>query len=256
MSEQQAAPPREMSFMEHLSELRNRIVWAVAGVVVGCVITGIFSDEIMRYFLLYPAAHTVPPIKLINLKPYGYLTIYMQVILITGLIIALPWVLYQFWLFIAPGLHPNERRWVRWITFFTTFCFIAGIAFAFFVLLPYMLNFFAAFTPSDTVENKWSLSDYLSTVIGAIVSGGIVFELPMVAYFLGRLGLLTPAFMRHYYRHAIVVIVIAAAIITPTPDPLTCALFALPLVLLYEISIHVVAMARRARERKAAESAG
>jgi sec-independent protein translocase protein TatC len=256
MSEQSAptTPVQEMSFMDHLTELRKRILLAVVGVAVGCVITGVFSDEIMRYFLLYPAAHTSPPIKLINLKPYGYLTIYMQVILITGLIVALPWVLLQFWLFVAPGLHPRERRWIRWITFFTTFCFVAGLAFAFFIVLPYMLSFFAAFTPSDILENQWSISEYLSTVIGAIISGGIVFELPMAAYFLGRLGILTPPFMRHYYRHAIVVIVIAAAIITPTPDPLTCALFALPLMLLYEVSIHVVALARRQRDRKAADT--
>src|SRR5712671_2473024 len=98
-----AQPVREMSFMEHLEELRKRLIFAVLGVVVGCIITGFFADQIMNFILLYPAAHTTPPIKLINLKPYGYLTIYMQVILISGAVVALPFVLYQFWLFIAPG---------------------------------------------------------------------------------------------------------------------------------------------------------
>src|SRR2546430_12410353 len=121
---------REMSFMEHFEELRRRLIFAVLGVVVGCVITGIFADQIMSWVLLYPAAHTHPPIKLVNLKPYGYLTIYMQVILISGLIVALPHVLYQFWLFIAPGLHTHERRWTKWITFFTTLCFLLRIGFA------------------------------------------------------------------------------------------------------------------------------
>lgn len=247
---------REMSFMEHLEELRRRILLGVLGLVVGSVITGIFSDEIMKYILLYPATHTSPPIKLINLKPYGYLTIYMQVIIVSGAILALPFILYQFWLFVAPGLRENERKWVRWITFFTSLCFLAGIAFAFFVALPSMLNFFSAFTPSDTVENKWSINEYLGTVVGAILTGGIIFELPMLSFFLGKIGILTPTFMRHYRRHAIVVVLIAAAIITPTPDPVTQLIFAFPLWILYEISIYVVAYARKGRDKRAAEQTG
>lgn len=237
--------------MEHLEELRRRLIFAVLGVVVGCIISAFFADEIMKFILLYPAAHTTPPIKLINLKPYGYLTIYMQVILISGAIIALPYVLYQFWLFIAPGLHEHERRWTRWITFFTSFSFLVGIAFAFFVALPNMLNFFSAFTPSDVVENKWSISEYLSTVTGAIITGGLIFELPMLCFFLGKIGILTPQFMRKYRRHSIVVVLIAAAIITPTPDPLTQLIFAVPLYILFEVSIFVVAYARKGRDAKA-----
>lgn len=238
--------------MEHLEELRKRIVLAVIGLVVGSIITGYFSDEIMKYILLYPATHTTPAIKLVNLKPYGYLTIYMQVILISGGIVGLPWILYQFWAFIAPGLKEGERKWIMWITFFTAFSFLAGIAFAFFVALPSMLNFFSAFTPSDVVENKWSIGEYLGTVIGAILTGGIIFELPMLCFFLGKIGILTPAFMRHYRRHAIVVVLIAAAVITPTPDPVTQMIFAVPLWLLYEISIFVVAYAKKGRDKKAA----
>src|SRR5579883_1476357 len=208
-------PVHEMSFWEHIEELRKRIFLMAIGVVVGCLIAGVFSDQIMKYFLLLPASHTNPPIKLINLKPYGYITIYMQVILIAGIILSLPFTLYQFWQFIAPGLYQHERKWIKWITFFTTFCFLSGLAFAFFVALPYMLNFFAGFTPSDQVQNQWSINEYLGTVVGAMLTGGIIFELPMVSFFLGKLGILTPAFMRHYRRHAIVVILIVAAIVTP-----------------------------------------
>lgn len=248
-------PVHEMSFWEHIEELRKRIFLVAIGVVIGCLIAGIFSDQIMKYFLLLPALHTKPQIKLINLKPYGYVTIYMQVILIAGIILTLPWTLYQFWQFIAPGLYVNERRWIKWITFFTTFCFLAGISFAFFVVLPTMLSFFAGFTPSDQVQNQWSINEYLGTVIGAMVTGGIIFELPMVCFFLAKLGLLTPTFMRHYRRHAIVVILIVAAIVTPTPDPITQLLFAIPLYVLYEISILVVAMAKKKRDEKAAAQA-
>src|SRR5690348_14354562 len=145
-------PVHEMSFWEHIEELRKRIFMVAIGIVLACIITGIFSDQIMNYVLLLPAKHTSPPIKLINLKPYGYLAIYMQVILISGLILSLPFTLYQFWLFIAPGLHTHERKWIKWITFFTTFCFLAGVAFAFFIALPSMLTFFAGFTPSDQVQ--------------------------------------------------------------------------------------------------------
>jgi sec-independent protein translocase protein TatC len=239
---------QEMSFWEHLEELRKRIILAVVGIVIACIITGIFSDQIMQYILLFPAAHTSPPIKLINLKPYGFLAIYMQVILIAGVILSLPFSLFQFWKFIAPGLKSNERRWVRWITFYTSLCFLTGIAFAFFVALPSMLTFFAGFTPNTQVENQWSINEYLSTVVGAIVTGGIIFELPMVCFFLGKLGILSPTFMRRYRRHAIVVILIIAALVTPTPDPLTQLIFAFPLWFLYEISIFVVGMARRKRD--------
>lgn len=130
--------------------------------------------------------------------------------------------------------------------------FPSGLAFAFFVALPYMLSFFAGFTPSDQVQNQWSINEYLGTVVGAMLTGGIIFELPMVSFFLGKLGILTPTFMRHYRRHAIVIILIVAAIVTPTPDPVTQLLFALPLWVLYEISIFVVAMAKRQRDEKAA----
>jgi len=233
-----------MSFWDHLEELRKRIILAVVGIIVACIITGIFSDEIMKGLLL-PAAHTNPPVKIINLRPYGFLAIYMQVILIAGVILSLPFTLYQFWRFVAPGLKANERRWVRWITFYTSLCFLAGIAFAFFVALPSMLTFFAGFTPSSQVDNVWSINEYLSTIVGAITTGGIIFELPMVCFFLGKIGILTPSFMRHYRRHAIVVILIVAALVTPTPDPLTQLIFAFPLWFLYEVSIFVVAAARK-----------
>lgn len=245
-------PVHEMSFWEHIEELRKRIFYMVFGVLAGCLIAGVFSDQIMKYFLLLPAAHTSPPIKLINLKPYGYVTIYMQVILIAGMIISLPFTLYQFWQFIAPGLYERERKWIKWITFFTTFCFLSGLAFAFFVALPSMLSFFAGFTPSNQVENQWSINEYLGTVVGAMLTGGIIFELPMVSFFLAKLGILTPTFMRHYRRHAVVAILIIAAVVTPTPDPITQLLFAIPLYVLYEISIFVVAMAKKKRDEKKA----
>jgi len=128
----------------------------------------------------------------------------------------------------------------------TTMCFLSGVAFAYFLMLPYMLQFFAVFGTSN-ITNMISITEYMSFVLQLILLSGLVFELPMVAYFLGRFGIMTPAFMRHYRRHAIVVILIVAAVVTPTTDPITMSVFALPMFILYEISIWVAGLAARKR---------
>jgi len=238
---------KEMSFLEHLEELRMRIIRAVLGLLVATAIAGFFSDFIINEVILRPGKTTNPPLTLINTIPYGQITFYMVVILVAGLIISSPWILYQFWKFIEPGLLIKERRYISWIVFFTTFCFLAGIAFAYFIMLPYMLQFFSTFG-TEGITNMISITEYMSFVLQLILISGLIFELPMVSYFLARLGILTPRFMRKYRRHAIVVILIVAAIVTPTTDPFTMGVFAGPMLLLYELSIGIAAMAKRKRE--------
>ncbi len=251
MSDPDDSTPEEMSFLEHLEELRWRIVKAVAGILAGAVLCWIFIDRIINEVLLRPIialnASLGPgeqPIRLQNLKPFGQVFLYMEVAFVGGLIISVPYILYQLWAFIAPGLMPRERRYIRWIVFFTSLCFLSGVAFAYFVMLPSALQFFAAFGTS-AIENNIAISEYMSFIMTVILSAGVVFELPMVAWFLTRLGMLTPAFMRRYRRHAIVAILFLAAILTPGTDPVSQILLAIPLVVLYEISIGVSAIARR-----------
>ncbi len=171
--------------------------------------------------------------------------------LIGGAVISIPNILYQIWAFIAPGLLPRERKYIRSIVFFSSFCFLAGVAFAYFVMLPAALTFFATFGTA-TIENNIAISEYMNFIISVMLSAGIVFELPMVSWFLSRLGILTPKFMRHYRRHAIVVIFILAAALTPGTDPVSQVLLAVPLMGLYEISILVSAWASRKREESLA----
>jgi sec-independent protein translocase protein TatC len=244
----------EMSFLEHLEELRWRVIKALLGVLIGMILCWVFIDWIMDDVLLRPIVHVnanlgpgQPAIKLQNLKPFGQLFLYMQVAIIGGVLLSLPNLLYQLWAFIAPGLLPRERGTIRAVVAFSTLCFLGGVAFAYFVMLPAALGFFATFgTP--TIENNIAVNEYMNFVISVMLAAGVVFELPMVSWFLARIGILTPKFMRKYRRHAIIVIFFLAAILTPGTDPVSQILLAIPLLVLYEISIFVAAWASRSRE--------
>ncbi|MFM7773652.1 MAG: twin-arginine translocase subunit TatC [Candidatus Kapaibacterium sp.] len=239
---------REMSFFDHLGDLRVRIFRALLGLVVGCLISGMFVSTIMDSVLLAPA--TAVGMKLQNLRPFGQAFLYFKVVLITGLIIASPWVLWNLWQFVAPGLYENERNWARRITVYTTFCFLAGVAFAYYVMLPGMMSFSVSFG-SRNIENNYDVNEYFGFVTTTLLAAGLIFELPMITYVLARFGLVSAALMRKYRRHAFVVILIVAAILTPSPDPVNQLTFAAPLYVLYEISIIVARVARK-KERKPA----
>jgi sec-independent protein translocase protein TatC len=245
----------EMSFFDHLEELRWRIIRALIGIVLGMVVCWVFIDWLMQDVLLRPIliinqnlATGQAPFKLQNLKPFGQVFLYMQVAIIGGIVLSIPNILYQLWAFIAPGLIPKERKYIKAIVVFSSFCFLAGIAFAYFVMLPAALQFFAGFG-SRNIENNIAINEYMSFIISVMLAAGVVFELPMVSWFLSRLGILTPKFMRKYRRHSIVVIFLIAAVLTPGTDPVSQILLAVPLMLLYEISIWVSGWAVRKREQ-------
>jgi sec-independent protein translocase protein TatC len=242
-----ASAPPEMSFLDHLEELRWRIIKALLGIIVSLILCGIFSDWLVNVAILGPLGRINPPLKLINTVPYGQITFYMMVIIVSGLILSSPWILYQMWKFIQPGLRDTEQMYISGIVGYTTLCFLLGVAFAYFIMLPYMLQFFAAFG-SPLIQNMISIDEYMSFVLQLVLLSGLIFELPMVSYFLARFGILTPAFMRHYRRHAIVVILFIAAVVTPTTDPITMSVFSIPMLLLYEISIWVSKIAVRKRD--------
>lgn len=226
----------EMGFWEHLEELRWRLIKAVIGIVLGGIVAAIFIDYIMNDFLLSPAKQTTPPLELINLKPYGQLVLYFEVILVCGMIFSIPNIFYQIWKFIEPGLLPGERKYISTIVIFSSLCFLGGISFAYFVMLPTALKFFAAFG-TTAITNNIAVDEYFSFVISVMLAAGVVFELPMVSFFLSKLGILTPKFMRRYRKHAIVIILVLAGILTPSPDVTSQLLLGIPLVVLYEISI-------------------
>ncbi len=256
-SEKNESEGKEMSFFEHLEELRWRIVRMLIGIILGTILCWVFIDFLVDGVLLRPITHlnatlsgSQQPIHLQNLKPFGQLFVYMEVAIVGGVVLSLPNLLYQLWAFIAPGLMPNERKYVRSIVFFSTFCFLAGVVFAYFVMLPAALQFFAGFG-SATIQNNIAVNEYMSFVVSVLLAAGVVFELPMVSWFLSKIGILKPEFMRKYRRHSIVVIFLLAAALTPGTDPVSQILLAIPLVVLYEVSILVSVWSWRGRRKNA-----
>ncbi|TNE32524.1 twin-arginine translocase subunit TatC [bacterium] len=238
-TEQEKPEEQEMGFMGHLDELRKRLIYIVLSIALGAAIAGFYIDEIMNGILLKPAAKA--HLDLQNLRVFGKPMLYFKVVLIAGVIIAIPLILYQIWKFVEPALYQKERGWAKRITFFTTFCFLVGISFAYFVMIPSMLEFSANFG-TDNIKNLIDINEYWGFIMLMILAAGIFFELPMVSFVLSRFGLLTPRFLRKYRRHAIILILIAAAIITPSPDPFNQLVVAIPIYILYEISIIVSAV--------------
>jgi len=245
MAKQSAGEQFEMSFFDHLEELRLRISLAILGIVIGCIISGAFVDELMNWVLLKPAASV--NLELQNLRPFGQAFLFFKVIIMAGLIISMPYTLYQLWKFIAPGLYEKERRWAGKITFYTSFCFLAGVAFAYWIMIPVMLSFTASFG-SSFIKNSIDVTEYFSFITTTLLSAGLIFELPMIAYILSKIGIISPEMLRKYRRHSIVVILVLAAALTPSTDPVSQLVFAAPLWVLYEISILVTVFARKKEE--------
>lgn len=238
-------PEKKMPFLDHLEELRWTIIRSLIAIFVGAVVCFIFNEHIIA------ALKAVAPsdkMTLVILGPTDDFVIALKVAMFAGLVLALPYVAYEFWKFIVPGLLAKEKKLVPPIVFFTVLCFIAGGTFAYFIILKFALNFFLTF--SDQTVNMIAISKYLGFVVTIILVFGVVFELPVLSFFLSSIGLLTPEFLRSKRRYSIVIIFIVAAILTP-PDVLTQLLLAGPLIVLYEISIWVsAAVARKKREKQ------
>lgn len=226
----------ELNFFGHIEELRKRIFVALIWLVIGCAIAGYFIDPIMNNVLLAPA--TLAKIKLQNLRPFGVPFLYFKLVFIVGFIISFPFILHQLWKFIEPALYIEEKKWAGRITFFTTLCFITGVAFAYFLMIPSMLGFAATFG-SDKIENNIDINEYFGFISMMLLGAGVIFEMPMLSYVLTKFQVITPKFLVKYWRHSIIIIFILAAILTPTPDPINQMFFAIPLIILYIISIWV-----------------
>ncbi len=233
---------KEMTFLEHIEELRWRIIYSLIGVGIGALICWIFVDYLVDDVLLLPASRV--GLHLQNLKPFGQLMLYFEVAMVGGLILSLPNVFYQLWKFISPALRKNERRYISAIVAFSTLCFLLGIVFAYFIMLPYSLKFVSQFG-SKNITNDFAIDEYMTIILSIMLGAGLVFELPMISFFLTKLGILTPQFMRKYRRHAIVIIFIAAAFLSPGTDPVSQIILAVPLIVLYEISIIISKYSRK-----------
>ncbi len=287
-AEDEGLDTREMPFLDHLEELRWRILKSLGAVLLGAIVCFVFSDRLMQVLTrpyeqavlsledrsvpgvagalqqwleerwrAGPAAPTeqpgqatireLPPNRrLQSLKPTTYFLVTMEIAAVGGALVALPVVFYQLWLFIAPGLLRRERRLLLPAVCLSVFCFAVGALVAYWLVLPVGLRFFLALEPPG-MTSQWAVDQYISFVLRLLLGFGLVFELPVLSFFLARMGLITPRLLRRVRRYSIVAIFVVSAILTP-PDPLSQLLMAFPLLLLYEISIWVAGLARLGRD--------
>src|SRR5712664_2865391 len=250
-------PAGAMTFFEHLSELRKRIIYSLYAIGVGAFI-GVYVSKYIINWIIRPIikalteAHLDP--TLVYTHPAGYLNTYITLGVYIGIVLASPVVLYQIWLFVAPALYKHERSAITGFLFSTVFLFLSGIAFGYFVTLPYVLRFLVSF--KGPVVPMISINEYFDLILMILLGLGLVFELPILIFFLSLFGIVTPKFLWQNFRYAILIIAVVAAIITPTPDAQTMLIFMLPMVALYFVGIGVSAMVvRNKRKRLEAESA-
>ena len=237
-----------MSFIDHLEELRWRLIKSILSIILGGIVTFFFIDEILQ-LLLQPLENidSANKANLQVLSVQGMFIIKWTIALLGGIIFSVPIITYQTWSFISPGLYANEKGFVVPLVIFSFVSFTGGILFSYFILIPYCLNFFASLS-GDVVLNNFSINHYFSFVTWMLLGSGIVFQLPVVSFLLSTIGLLKPPFMRHYRRHSIVVIFIISSFITP-PDPVSMLVMALPLIVLYEISIGISWFVNQSKEK-------
>jgi sec-independent protein translocase protein TatC len=248
----------KMSFFDHLTELRKHLIHSLVAVGIGLVFGLYFSDKAF-YFLARPMLKALRDAKmedrLIYTSPLGPLQLFITVGLYLGIVIASPYVLYQIWLFVAPGLYRHERRAVTTFILSSLLLFLAGMAFAYFIMLPMTLSFLISFP--GPYRAMISMNDYFDMTLVILLGLGIVFQLPVLIFFLSLFGIVTPKFMWNNFRYAVLIIAIVAAVVTPTTDAFTMTIFMAPMILLYVLGIGVSALVvRKKRQAAAAARAG
>jgi len=229
---------RRMPLIEHLEELRERLIKCLIALAITTALSFAFTSWIIRV-LIAPAG-----IKPVFLRPTEMFVTYFKVALLAGVALAMPVIVYQTVQFVLPGLKGGERTYLRTIVPGATLSFVLGVMFTYFVLLPFSLRYLLTFG-GDLVEAKWAIGEYISFVTTLLFWTGVVFETPLVIFFLARLRVVTPQFLSKNRKFAVLIIAVIAAVITPTPDPFNMGLVMLPLLLMYEIGILLARLAYR-----------
>jgi sec-independent protein translocase protein TatC len=254
---------KDMSFVDHLEELRWHIIRPVISIVIFSVAAFFLKDFVFGVLILGPAKPDFWTYRMLCLladvvhypdlcvtklnftlqsrQMAGQFSMHLTSAFTVGFICAFPYAFWEVWRFIAPGLYPKERNAARGAVFFVTLLFVLGVLFGYYIVSPLMINFLANYQLDPSILNQFDITSYVSTLVMMVLACGLMFQLPMVILVLAKAGLVGPAFLREYRKHAVVVILIIAALITPSPDVLSQILVALPLLLLYEISIFLAA---------------
>ena len=280
--------PSEMTFVEHIDALRPHLVRGAMAIVIVGVIAFFCKHLIIDTVLFGPKSPEFPTNRMlvwvgaewaqiaawlnstlgtsldvdpgsftigadrfsvINTSLAGQFNLHMKISLVTGIALATPYVLWEFWRFVRPALTPQEIAGTNWFVFCVSLCFFSGLLFGYFIMVPLSVNFFANYQASAEIVNMIDIGDYLSTVIVVSMACAFMFELPLLIYFLTRMGIVSAGFLRRYRRHAFVVLLVIAAIITP-PDIFSLVLVILPLYGLYELSIKLAARIERKQSRE------
>ncbi len=242
-----------MTFWDHLEELRRVLLRCIVVVALFAILAFLFKDEVfwviflpknpdfLNYqFSIFNFQFSIPEVQLINTELTRQFVVHMTTSFYVGLIVAAPYIIYELYRFISPALYENERRYSTPLIISSYLMFMLGVLFSYFILFPITFRFLAGYQVDDSIQNLISLESYIDTLTFLSLAMGIVFEIPILSWLLGRLGILHRGQMQQYRRHAIVAILLVAAIITPTSDAITLAVVSLPMYLLYEASILLV----------------
>jgi len=266
---------KEMSFLDHLEELRWHVIRSLFAILIFMILAFIFNRWIFDNIIFGPAqpdfltframcklgtlfgfeeAMCIEeiPMQIQNRLMTGQFTMALTSSFIIGLIVAFPYVAWEIWRFIKPGLHANERKYSRGAVSAISVLFFLGVGFGYYVMCPVSVYFLASFQISDMIRNEFDVVSYVGTVVTLVFGSGLLFQLPVVVYFLTRVGIVTADMLRTFRKHAIVVILVIAAVITP-PDPISQAIVAIPLYLLYEFSIVIARFVERRKAKEEAE---
>ncbi|HMB92946.1 MAG TPA: twin-arginine translocase subunit TatC [Rhodothermales bacterium] len=249
---------REMGFLDHLEELRWSLIKGFIALLVTTIIASFYADWIVQEVLMGPVEGDFFMYRLLGIdaetlvlqsrNPTGQFFAFIGVIIAVGIVMGVPMFVYFLWRFIKPGLYPHERASLRFAAVGAVFFFMLGIAFGYCIITPFALHFFSTFVISDLIVNEFDISRYFSMVTWWSFGTGLLFELPVVVYFLAQLGIATPERLRKSRKYALLVVLILGALFTP-PDPISQILVATPLMLLYEGSIFVAVWSERKRQR-------
>jgi sec-independent protein translocase protein TatC len=257
---------KDMSFLDHLEELRWRLVRSAIAILIFAIVLWIFQEWIMDNVFLamkepsfisfrlmceyFGICITEIPVKMQSTTVAGQFSYALMMSVVGSIVLAFPYIFYQLWSFIKPGLKQNEKSVVKGIVVYVSLLFFIGITFGYFVVAPLCVQFFGSYQISKDVENIFTINSYLSTIISTVFYTGLLFLMPVIAYIFAKLGIITPIFLRKYRKHAIVGVLILSAVITP-PDLISQIIVSIPIVLLYELSIFVTVAVEKTRNKQA-----
>ena len=265
-------PEEGMSFLDHLEDLRWHLIRATLAVVIAGFVAFIFKSFIFDVLLFGPAhadffsydmlcristklgidggfCFEEMPFRIQSRTMGGQFSAHVWTSITAGFIIAFPYVIYEFWKFVAPAMHDNERKHAKGFIFVTSLLFFLGVLFGYYVVTPLSINFLGKYQVSESVFNDFDLSSYIGLVRASVLASGLIFELPIVIYFLTKVGVVTPDFLKKYRKYALVIVLILSAIITP-PDIVSQIIVAIPVLILYEVSIVISKIMYKKEEEK------